>query len=189
MSEGGNLQILLLTIDQISSKKYDDKCPKREAFEIIMVCVTTVDTVGRYFLNSPIPGSYEVTEKYLMIFAIFFALGLAYRDGAHIRLTFVTNHLRPGKLKLVFNYAAQVVTILFNIFLFLASTKTCIIGFNEIWDATKFRLHMWPAYLVVVLGLFFACLWMFADLWQVKKGKSCLLKGAESAKTEEATLV
>jgi TRAP-type C4-dicarboxylate transport system permease small subunit len=63
----------------------------------LMVFLTTADTAGRYLLNSPIPSSYEITEKYLMVLAVFFALCLSYRDGAHIRLTFVTERLRSAK--------------------------------------------------------------------------------------------
>ena len=155
----------------------------------IMICLTIVDIGGRFLFNSPIPGSYEIIERYLMVFFIFFALCFAYRDGAHVRLTFLTDRLRPGKLKLAFNYIAQIVSVFFNIFLFLASTKTCIDNINEIWDVTKFKLPMWPAYVGTVLGIFFSCLMMFIDLWQVKKGESCLFKEAESEKVEGKVLV
>ena len=33
----------------------------------VMMCLTTVDAVCRYLLNSPITGAYEITEKYLML--------------------------------------------------------------------------------------------------------------------------
>jgi TRAP-type C4-dicarboxylate transport system permease small subunit len=155
----------------------------------LMVCLTTVDTGGRYLFNSPLPGSYEVTEKYLMIFAVFFGLCFAYCDGAHIRLTFITDRLRPGKLKLVFNYVAQWVSVLFNMFLLAAAIKLGLEGYKEIWDATKFKLPMWPAYLVMVVGLLVAVIWMTADLWQVRKGKSCLFKEEESKKVEESAVI
>jgi TRAP-type C4-dicarboxylate transport system permease small subunit len=47
-------------------------------FAFIMVCLTAADAMGRYFLNKPISGVYEITENYLMIFAIYFALAYAY---------------------------------------------------------------------------------------------------------------
>jgi TRAP-type C4-dicarboxylate transport system permease small subunit len=155
----------------------------------LMVWLTTVDTMGRYFFNSPLPGSYAITEKYLMIFAIYFALSFSYREGTHIRLTFVTGRLRSQKIKLACNYIAQIVTILFNILLVTASIKLLIEGYKDFWDATRFKLPLWPSYLIAALGLFMACLWMIADLWQVKKGKSCLFKEEESAKTEEAAVI
>lgn len=148
----------------------------------IMVCLTTVDIAARYLFNSPIPGCYEVTEKYLMVLTVFFGLSFTYREGAHIRLTFLTDRLRSTKLKLAINYVTQIVSILYSIFLLTASTKLFVVGINEIFYATDFKLPMWPAYMVTVLGLFFACLWMIADLWQVKKGKSCLFKEEESSK-------
>jgi TRAP-type C4-dicarboxylate transport system permease small subunit len=154
----------------------------------LMVFLTTADTAGRYLLNSPIPSSYEITEKYLMVLAVFFALCLSYRDGAHIRLTFVTERLRSAKLKLAFNFVAQIVSILYNAFLVGASTKSCIGGIREFVDVTRYNLPLGPAYIIVVVGLFFMTLWMLLDLWQVKKGKSCLFK-EESAKIEETVSV
>jgi len=155
---------------------------------LLMVFLTTADTAGRYLLNSPIPSSYELTEKYLMVLAVFFALCLSYRDGTHIRLTFVTDRLRSTKLKLAFNYVAQIVSILYNAFLVVASTKSCIGGIKDSVDVTRYNLPLGPAYVIVVVGLFFMTLWMLLDLWQVKKGKSCLFKD-ESAKIEETVSV
>jgi len=146
-----------------------------------------VDTGGRYLLNSPLPGSYEITEKYLMVFAAFFGFALAYGGGAHIRLTLVVDRIRSERVKLVFNYIAQTVSVLFNMFLLAACFKLGLDAYKEVWDATKFKLPMWPAYLVTVIGLVFAVLWMTTDLWQVKKGKSRLFKEEESGKAAQAT--
>lgn len=146
----------------------------------VMVFLTTADTAGRYLFNSPIPSSYEVTEKYLMVLAVFFALGCSYHDGAHIRLTFLVDHLRSTKLKLACNYIAQIVTILYSIFLFVASAKTNIGRINDILDVTRYNLPLGPAYMVTVLGLLFMSLWIFVDLWEVRKGKSCLFKEEKS---------
>ncbi len=152
----------------------------------LMVVVTTIDTGGRYLFNSPLPGSYEITEKYLMIFAGFFGLALAYRGGTHIRLTIVTGHLH-GTVKLAVNYIAQAISVFFNLFLLAACFKIGLDGYKEIWDATKFKLPMWPAYLVTVIGLLFTLIWTTADLWQVRKGQSCLFKAEEAG--EETTQV
>ena len=152
---------------------------------VLMVCLTTVDTAGRYIFNSPLPGSYEITEKYLMIFAIFFGACFAYCDGTHIRLTFITDHL-SGKPKLVCNYIAQWVSLLFHLFLLAAALKLGVEGYKEIWDATKFKLPLWPAYLVMFIGILFVFIWMAYDVGQVKKGKSCLFK--EETHKDEVTV-
>src|SRR5262249_57600784 len=60
-----------------------------------MMVLTTADTASRYFLNRPILGAYEITEKYLMVAAIFLGLSYAYRGGAFIRVTFLVDRLSP----------------------------------------------------------------------------------------------
>ena len=36
-----------------------------------MMCLTSADALSRYAFNRPILGAYEITEKYLMVAAIF----------------------------------------------------------------------------------------------------------------------
>jgi C4-dicarboxylate transporter DctQ subunit len=153
----------------------------------MMVCLTTVDIGGRYLFSSPIPSAYEITEKYLMVLAVFFALCYAYREGAHIRLTFLTGRLHQEKLKLACNYVAQIISIFYSMFLFVASAKTNLDRINDVMDVTRYDLPLGPAYMVTVAGLLFMSLWILIDLWQVKKGKSCLFKEQESE--EESTSI
>ncbi len=37
----------------------------------LMMCLTSGDAVSRYLFNRPVIGAYEITEKYLMVAAIF----------------------------------------------------------------------------------------------------------------------
>jgi len=142
----------------------------------IMVCITTADALGRYFLNQPISGAYEITENYLMIFAIYFALAYAYHEGANVRITFLVSRL-PSQTKLVINYFVQIFSILFIAFLFVSATRMNLGRLGEIMELSKtLRLPIWPAYLIISLGLLFLSLLVLLDLRQVKRGKSGLFK-------------
>jgi TRAP-type C4-dicarboxylate transport system permease small subunit len=55
----------------------------------IIMGLTTADAAGRYIFNRPIVGAYEITERYLMIAAVFLGICTAYRGGAFIRVTFL----------------------------------------------------------------------------------------------------
>jgi TRAP-type C4-dicarboxylate transport system permease small subunit len=146
----------------------------------IMVCLTAADALGRYFLNQPISGAYEITENYLMIFAIYFALAYAYREGANIRITFLFSRL-PSQAKLVINYFVQMFSILFILFLFVSATRMNLGRLGDIVELSKkLRIPVWPAYLIISVGLLFMSLLVFLDLWQVKKGKSGLFKEESS---------
>ncbi|CTQ31876.1 TRAP-type C4-dicarboxylate transport system, small permease component [Jannaschia rubra] len=63
-----------------------------------LMMVTGLDVVGRYFLNAPLPGAFELTE--LMLAALVFAaLPLVGRAGGHVDVDIVTEHLpaRPRR--------------------------------------------------------------------------------------------
>jgi len=142
----------------------------------IMVCFTTADAMGRYFLNRPIGGAYEITENYLMIFAIYFALAYAYHEGANVRITFLVSRFSP-KAKLVINTFVQIFSIFFIAFLFLSATWMNLGRLGEIIELTRtLSLPIWPAYLIISVSLLFLSLLVIFDLRQVKRGKSGLFK-------------
>ncbi len=141
----------------------------------IIMCLTTIDSFGRYFLNRPIAGVYEITERYLMIAAVFLGICAAYRGGTFIRVSFFVDRL-PRKGKLVLNYFAQIFSILLSLSFLLASIdQTCrkipsgiVLG---LWS-----IPVWPAYVIVSIGFFFLTLLLTLDLWRVRERKSSLFK-------------
>lgn len=140
----------------------------------LMVLLTTVDAAGRYIFNLPIQGAYEVTEKYLMVVSVFFALSYGYHYGSNIRVTFLSGHF-PPRVKLFVDYTVQILAILYGILLVVS---TFIKGFRSIGERMQdaYNLPLGPAYMVAPLGLLVLTLWLIYDLGQVKKGNSALLK-------------
>ena len=138
-----------------------------------MMLLTTADAVGRYLLNRPILAAYELTTNYLMVAVIFLAMPYAYRQGANIRVTFLVDRL--GRIpRLAVNHAVQVVSILYCAALVFATiqqtrhvliTKTTFVTLD---------LPLWPAHLVVAVGLFLTSLMMLLDLRAVRTGRSSL---------------
>jgi TRAP-type C4-dicarboxylate transport system permease small subunit len=146
----------------------------------IMVCLTAVDAMGRYFLNQPITGVYEIEEKYLMVFLVYFAFAYAYREGANIRVTFLVDRF-PLKVQSVIRYIVQIFSFLYIVFLFLSATQVNLGRLADVVDLTRrFGLPMWPAYLIISICLLFLSLLVFLDLWQIKNGKSGLFKEESS---------
>jgi len=142
----------------------------------IMACLTAADALGRYFLNQPISGAFEVTENYLMIFAVYFAFAHAYKDGANVRITFFISRL-PSQAVLVINHFVQIFSILYLVFLFVSATRINLGRLSNVVDLTQtLSIPMWPAYLIISVGLLFVSLFVFLDLWQVKRGKSGFFK-------------
>ena len=142
----------------------------------IMACLTAADAMGRYFLNHPITGAFEITENYLMIFAVFFAFARAYKDGANVRITFFVSRL-PPHANLIIQYVIQIFAILYLAFLLVSATRINLGRLDNVIELTQtFNMPLWPAYLIISLGLIFLNIFVFLDLWNVKKSKSSLFK-------------
>jgi TRAP-type C4-dicarboxylate transport system permease small subunit len=142
----------------------------------MMACLTAADAMGRYFLNRPISGAFEVTENYLMVFAVYFAFAYAYKGGANVRITFFVSRL-PSKANLVINYFVQIFSIFYVVFLFVSATRLNLGRLDDVVELTQtFSIPVWPAYLIISLGLLFMGVFVLLDLRQVRKGKSGLFR-------------
>ena len=69
------------------------------AMLLSMMALTFFDVIGRYLLNAPIPGAFEITEI-LMASLIFAGLPLVSRSGEHVSGSLFSNRLPPGALRI-----------------------------------------------------------------------------------------
>jgi TRAP-type C4-dicarboxylate transport system permease small subunit len=138
-----------------------------------MMLLTTADAGGRYLFNRPILAAFELTSSYLMIAAVFLALPYAYGQGANIRVTFLVDRLgRRGRL--VVDHMVQVVSIVYGALLVVATFQQARHVFATKTTFVTLDLPLWPAHLLVSLGLFLTTLKMLIDLGEVRKGRSSL---------------
>ena len=141
----------------------------------VMMCLTTADAVGRYLFKWPIPVAYEITERYLMPITLSLGLSYAYRGGSFIRVTFLVDRL-PTLVKLIVNNLVQVITTLYATALVLATLRRTLQMMETGGTLANIKLQLWPAYLVVPVGLFVMTVLMVFDLREVKSGKSHLFQ-------------
>lgn len=149
----------------------------------IMTCLTTFDAGGRYLLNWPIPGSYELTEKFLMVACFYFAVSYAYREGMNIRITLLVTRL-PNSMRLFLNYIIQIIAILYCSSLCITAFMCNLPRLNEKVYLTQYTLPLMPIYISVPIGLMLLTLRMILDLWQIKDGKSGLFKEEEAEESQ-----
>src|SRR6476661_8651729 len=97
---------------------------------IAIMGLTSADALSRYLFNRPIMGAYELTEKYLMVAAIFLGLSYAYRGGMFIRVTFLVDRL-PPPLKIGVNIVVQLITLAFCLLVLVAGTQQAIRGWQD----------------------------------------------------------
>ena len=75
----------------------------------LLMFLTVADVFGRYFLNYPVPGTFELTEM-LMVPIVFLALGLAQHHNEHISLDLAYNYF-PARVKAGTNILVEVVNL------------------------------------------------------------------------------
>jgi len=116
-----------------------------------MMFLTAADVVGRYFFNSPVLGSFEVTE-YLMV--IVMATSLAYCGimKGHVEIELVTDRL-PDRTQ---SFLGCVTSFLgFVLFGFVTWQSFIYIGDMAASKAatTVLLIPAWPFVLILAIGL------------------------------------
>jgi TRAP-type C4-dicarboxylate transport system permease small subunit len=149
----------------------------------VLMLLTTGDTIGRYIFNKPITGTFEVSTNYLMVALAFLAMSYSYSQNVHVRVDFIADRL-PKKLKLSVSRLAQVVSLLCIGTLIAASTQQAlrVLSSHTIMSSLE-MIPMWPAYLIVPVGLLPMFLLMLLDLGRMMTKKSHMRESAEESPT------
>jgi TRAP-type C4-dicarboxylate transport system permease small subunit len=142
---------------------------------VVMMLLTSADALSRYAFNRPIIGAYEITEKYLMVAAIFLGLSYAYRGGAFIRVTFLVDRLSPG-LKLAADHFAHLVSLIYCIVFVLATGQQALTAINDDTTLTTLPILVGPAYWLIPLGFLAMTVLMLIDLPRVREGRAMLFQ-------------
>lgn len=138
-----------------------------------MMCLTSADALSRYAFNRPIMGAYEITEKYLMVAAIFLGLSYGYRGGLFIRVTFLVDRL-PGAARLAADYFAFLVTLAFCGFFLWATGVQGFRALHEDTELSTLPVLVGPAYCLVPIGFLALTIIMLVDLPRVRRRQSLL---------------
>ena len=136
---------------------------------LLLVCVATVNVLGRKLFNLPLPGFIDWVEQFLAVFA-FFGLAYCQRLGGHIRMDIVIGQFRGRRL-----WLAEVLSTLLLLFLatvllygswhhFLRSLDFS----SPLWSrdsSIDIALPLWPAKLIVPLSICLLWLRLILQLW------------------------
>jgi TRAP-type C4-dicarboxylate transport system permease small subunit len=147
---------------------------------VAIMCLTSADALSRYLLNRPIIGAYEITEKYLMVAAIYLGLSYAYRGGVFIRVTFLVDRL-PRAAKLPVNYLAHLVSLAFCLIILVATTQQALRGLEDDTTLSALPIPVGPAYSLVPIGFLALTLVMLADFTRIRSGRSYLFREESTA--------
>lgn len=125
--------------------------------------LTVLDAGGRYLFNSPIQGTQQITEDYLLVMIVYLILGHSYRKGAHVRVTLLVERVSV-RARVAMAYFAHAFSILCGVALTIATfTQT-----HDLWErGTKasgmLDYLLWPPNMIVFLGCLMMTLLMILD--------------------------
>jgi TRAP-type C4-dicarboxylate transport system permease small subunit len=111
------------------------------------------DVSGRYFFNSPLPGTIGIAEI-LMCVAVFFGLAQTHLRGGNIQVEILTSRMRPAARRLtrvVSNMAVAVLTFFLVRAAIPSATRSRAIG--EVRYGV-FDVPVWPGRAAVAIGGF-----------------------------------
>jgi TRAP-type C4-dicarboxylate transport system permease small subunit len=138
-----------------------------------MMLLTSADAMSRYLLNRPILGAYEITEKYLMVAAIFLGMSYAYRGGAFIRVTILVERM-PRRGRLLADHFAHLVSLAYCLIFVAATGQQAWRALGDTTTLTALPLLVGPSYLFVPAGFLAMSVMMLIDLPRVREGRALL---------------
>ncbi len=139
----------------------------------IMMLLTSADALLRYTINQPLIGAYEITEKYLMVAAIFLGFTYAYRGGAFIRVTFLVDRLR-GTWRVAANWFAYVVSVGTSALLLYATGLQAFQALGDTTTLATLPILIGPAQVLAPLGFGALLVLMLIDCKRVSSGEALL---------------
>ena len=82
---------------------------------LFLTIMIVVDVTGRYFINKPLPATWEIGEL-CMPYIVFFPFAYALTRGNHVRVGLVKN-LFSAKIQKIFEVITDVISLSFCVFM------------------------------------------------------------------------
>ena len=130
-----------------------------------MMCLTTVDVVGRYLFNRPITGVFELTE-YLVLILIFSFIGYTQSKKGHVAVD-IFLPLLPSKMKKLIDVANHLVClVLMGLITWMGVEKA--LELKVVGEASpNLQIPAYPFVFYLVLGCFVMCVELFRSVMQL----------------------
>jgi TRAP-type C4-dicarboxylate transport system permease small subunit len=120
---------------------------------ILMMVQITVDVIGKYLYNIPIPATIAIVSNYYMVVVAFLPLALAERRHSHISVELVTDLLPQRAQRHLFSWTYLFSALAFAFLTYAgwreATTKHAISAF--IIEHGQ-RIPTWPSYYLLPIG-------------------------------------
>ena len=117
----------------------------------LMVTISTVNILGRWFFNAPVDGYIDWIEQ-SMAFFVFMGIAFTQREGAHIRMDMFISSFSGRKLWIM--ELISTLLILFITLILIYGTYSHFLRAYEIGDTSiDIGLPIWPSKLIIPFSL------------------------------------
>ncbi len=128
----------------------------------LMMCLTTVDVIGRYVFNSPILGAFELTE-FLVLILIFSFLAYTQSQKTHVSVDLLVS-LFPAKFRFYVEVFNHLVCFLLMFLITWMGTRKAF-ELKEVGEASpNLGIPEYPFVFFLVLGSAIMCIEYIRDL-------------------------
>jgi TRAP-type transport system small permease protein len=119
-----------------------------------LASLTIIDVTGRYFFNSPLLGSLEMSEL-TMSTIVFLCFGYSFSLGAHIHVDLVIGKL-PSRIASIIGRISSLMVLFFLVILAWQATRIALEQSQKITDILE--IPVYPFAMLVPFGAGMACL-------------------------------
>ncbi|SLN67126.1 TRAP transporter small permease [Oceanibacterium hippocampi] len=120
---------------------------------VMMMLQITVDVLGKYLFNAPVPATLETVSSYYMVALVFLPLGQVTRQREHIEVELFTQHLSPRKLAGVTALASMIGLIYVGILAWRSMDEAIYMTeIRESWGTELWDMQVWPTRWFVTVG-------------------------------------
>jgi TRAP-type C4-dicarboxylate transport system permease small subunit len=117
----------------------------------VMMILMTADVVARYILKSSIPGTYELTENFLVII-VAFSFAITQMERRHIRVDVLTN-IMPPKVRYIVDAICMIVSAAFIGMCAYAQILQTIAARESGIVSTVLNIKLWPFNFCLAVGV------------------------------------
>lgn len=124
----------------------------------IMMLWIFCDVILRFFFNSPIQGTIELTGEYLMVLLVYLALSDTYKHDEHVKVTFLENKF-PENVKKVLKFVTSLFAAAFFFLIGILNFQEGVEYYEQnIMSSGVLNYPLAPALFIIAIGLFMIAL-------------------------------
>lgn len=143
----------ITTIHKTIITKIARICGILGAISLILLSLLTVgDVLLRYFFNSPIVGSFELTE-YLLIPIVFFSIPWTTKEKSNVRVDLIVGRFRDRSRTIIYAISCVLSIIVTFVFAWFTVPQAIYIGKANI-HSEMLKIPAYPFYFLTALGFF-----------------------------------